>query len=691
MNNIDTNQITSTIRKFRPDIEGLRAIAVICVVLAHSGIGLKGGFIGVDIFFVISGYLITRHIFLESIKTNTVSLAHFYARRILRILPASIFVLLCTLLASWIWLSPLQFVDYSWDALSSTLSVFNYRLAINGTDYFNTSTIPTPFQHYWSLCVEEQFYFIWPLIMLVLAKLFSKKSYFGNVVSAVLIVVIAISLYLSYTITTSSQPWAYFGLHTRAWQMAIGALLAVNINKFVNISPKIGSILSWVGFGSLVYALATFTESMPYPSFWAVIPTLATALIVASGVNLNPYSFEYIFGKNIFQFVGKVSYSWYLVHWPLFVIFLLAGERNDLKDQVGIVIVSFVLAIVSYCLIENPIRHNQSVKFSLVKTYLLGLALILIASSLSVGAIYLKNQSIKNAITKSNIQNNLKNNLTQTTDATESAIIQKVKEGLEIKTLPDNLVMPLDKFIDDKPKFGCIENKLDLIPVFNDPKCTIGDTKSNKTMVLIGDSHSYHWVGAINKIAKNNNYKLVIYTKSGCPMQNITHYDNSLKRDYTECYSWRDEAMLQIEKIKPDIIINSGVIYLNSTPTAYTDYINKLKSISGQVITILDTPRPMDNVQIPECLSKNSTDIQKCSLTLPKAIIAKTKYDEQTKILKQLEVKTIDMLDFFCYNTKCPVIIDNIVVFMDEQHTTKSYTKYLTPLMEEQLITKKIL
>lgn len=305
---------TKVIRKFRPDIEGLRVIAVICVVIAHSGIGLKGGFIGVDIFFVISGFLITRHMFLEAIKTNTISLAQFYARRILRILPASIFMLLVTLLASWIWLSPLQLLNYGWDGLLATFSGLNYRLAITGTDYFNTNTVPSPFLHYWSLCVEEQFYFIWPLVMLVLAKLFSKKSYFGNIVSTILAIIIGISLYLSYTITSSSQPWAYFGLHTRAWQMAIGALLAINIQKFANLPTRLASLFSWIGLGGLVYALAIFTESTPYPSVWAVIPTLATAVIVASGVNFNNSSFESVFGIPVFQFVGKVSYSWYLVH-----------------------------------------------------------------------------------------------------------------------------------------------------------------------------------------------------------------------------------------------------------------------------------------------------------------------------------------------------------------------------------------
>ena len=164
------------IRKFRPDIEVLRAIAVLAVVISHSKIALASGFIGVDIFFVISGFLISKHLHDEVQKTSSISLAGFYTRRILRILPASVFVIVMTILAFLIWLSPLQTINYGWDSLFSSISGMNYRLAITGTDYFNSSSLPTPFQHFWSLAVEEQFYFIWPLLILVVAKLFIGKS-----------------------------------------------------------------------------------------------------------------------------------------------------------------------------------------------------------------------------------------------------------------------------------------------------------------------------------------------------------------------------------------------------------------------------------------------------------------------------------------------------------------------------------
>ena len=672
---------TKVIRKFRPDIEGLRAIAVILVVLGHSGLGLRGGFIGVDIFFVISGFLITRIMFLEAIKTKTISLANFYARRIIRILPASIFVLLCTLLASFFWLSPLQFLNYATDGLWATFSVLNYRLAINGTDYFNTTAIPTPFQHYWSLCVEQQFYFIWPLVMVVLAKLFSKKSYFGNIVSAVLVVIIGISLYLSYTITSSSQPWAYFGLHTRAWQMAIGALLAINIQKFANLPTRLASLFSWIGFGGLIYALAIFTENTPYPSVWAMIPTLATAVIVASGVNFNKFSFESVFGIPVFQFVGKVSYSWYLVHWPMFVIFLLAGERNNFVDQIACVVISFFVAVVCYYIIENPIRHNIAIKSKLKNIYILSLCLLLFAGGITGSIIYLKTKNLEN---KNNLQNSSeqqKSIIPNKTIDTEGNLTKKMQGAINVKKLPQDLTPTIETASKDKP-VGCIAvEKVEFVDSSN--ICVKGDVNSKKTIVLLGDSHAHQWQSPLDQIAKNTGYKLLIYVKAGCPIQDIKHINNILNRDYTECYSWRESALNQLETTKPDVIIYTGIMYANSNTEAYTKYIKRLSQIGSKLYNITDNVYP--SKLIPDCLSQNANDISKCSFSLKTAIIAKKEKNLETEISKSFGSKVIETENLFCQNDLCPAIIDNIIVYQDKSHITNTYAKYLTNVLEQRL------
>jgi peptidoglycan/LPS O-acetylase OafA/YrhL len=779
------------IRKFRPDIEVLRAIAVLAVIVAHSKLGLLSGFIGVDIFFVISGFLITRHLHDEVQSTGSISLKSFYSRRILRILPASMCVLLITLLASLIWLSPLQTSSNVWDALAANFSSINNRLAETGTDYFQSTTTPSPFQHFWSLAVEEQFYFIWPLIILLLAKIFVRKlkeqlsnekteevkfplvmefatqakseainyddtavaattingskivinpkvkvldmatsegltsqvnavlssasanyastlnnklgiaatvqynteedakadASFNNGIAAVtstnfnlfkvvativMLTIIAVSLYLSSVITKESQMWAYFGLNTRAWQLCVGALMAFHLNLFAKIPSKIASCLSWVGFVGLISGFFIITEATAYPGLWALLPTLSTALIVVAGTNLTDWSFERAFNLKYIRGIAKISFSLYLIHWPIFVIiFYQLGDKVQFHDRIAVILISVGLATLSYFTIENPVRYNKSIRTSFKKTIIIGLVLLMIPGAISGEMIYLKNQNDNKYAFASNLKQ------TTTFDS------KKIMDAIELRTLPLSLTLPLDKVPRDNFKNGnCLANTNIELPVM-DKNCLMGNVDSKKVIVLLGDSHAYQWSETFADIATKNDYKLVIYTKSGCPMYDISTMNNILKRDYTECYSWREDALVQIQKLKPELIIQTGLTYANSTQEKYKEYIGRLKQISKNVVKIEDTPHPVHNV--PECLTKNSSDIKKCSFTLAAATLYKQNRDMETSIAQKDNIQVIDPTDWFCDKTLCPSIIDNIVVYQDSSHVTNTYAKYLSNLMEQKL------
>ncbi len=654
-------------RKFRPDIEGLRAIAVLCVVIAHSKIGLESGFIGVDVFFVISGFLITGHLFKEALKHGTIHMLQFYSRRILRILPASIFVILTTLLAAYLYLSPLQLANYGLDGLFSSFSGMNYRLAQSGTDYFNTSTLPSPFQHYWSLAIEEQFYFIWPFVILILVKLFGKTKHFKTIVNLVLLAIIGSSLYYSYITTQVSQTWAYFGLLTRAWELAIGAILAINMGIFAKISSKVSALLSWVGLGGLIAGLVIINESTPYPGAWALIPTLSTALIIAVGTNYNKYSVETIFKHGIFQWIGKISYSWYLVHWAFFVVFLFDAERTGFGEKFGAIIVTFELAMLSYFLIELTTRYNQMLKHSMRRVYLMGLSLILVAGSISGSILYVNSQKYEAKDFK--------------LASEESGIIQKIKESLKVSTLSDELVVPAGKVPDDKFT-DCMTTKEATTLVKNE-SCVLGNPSSNKKIVLIGDSHANQYIQTFDTIAKKYDYKLISFTKPGCPFQDAKLNYGDTKIDYEECYLFRSLALTEIEKLNPDVIIPIQIDYPTSTPEIWKNYLVKLKSISKKVITVLDSPHPV--VNIPQCLIDNKSNIQVCNIIKMKDPIRNRKLENEIKMLSDLEISRIDTNNWFCFEQSCPAVIDNIVVYHDVSHVSNTYAKYLTNLMESKL------
>ncbi|GGN80766.1 hypothetical protein GCM10010112_56610 [Actinoplanes lobatus] len=236
---------------FRPDIEGLRAIAVTLVVLGHAGVpGLAGGYVGVDVFFVISGCLITALLLRELDRTGTVSLAGFYARRATRLLPASTVVAVATLIGAWLWLPPTRFASISTDALFSTFYGINWRLAAEGTDYFNAAADPSPLQHLWSLAVEEQFYLVWPLLLLVVTGRRSLRIVLGAVIAA--------SLAVSVWQSGAAVSWAYFGAHTRAHELAIGALVAVSAGALARLPRAVATSLAWAGIAAVLIAALTW-------------------------------------------------------------------------------------------------------------------------------------------------------------------------------------------------------------------------------------------------------------------------------------------------------------------------------------------------------------------------------------------------------------------------------------------------
>ena len=243
---------------FRSDIEGLRAVAVGLVLLGHAGIGFfAGGYVGVDVFFVISGFLITSLLLKEVGQTGRISIPRFYARRAVRLLPASTVVLLATVLGAWLWLSPLRFRHIAGDVITSALYSVNFRLALDGTDYFAAAAQPSPVQHFWSLAVEEQFYVVWPLLIIAATWAAARLGRgAASTVAAVLIPVVAASFVLSVTETHRSAPWAYFGSHTRAWELGVGALLAVAGSRLAVVSARrrLAMALSWVGLAAIVVA-----------------------------------------------------------------------------------------------------------------------------------------------------------------------------------------------------------------------------------------------------------------------------------------------------------------------------------------------------------------------------------------------------------------------------------------------------
>jgi len=373
-------------RHFRPDVAGLRALAVLLVVLYHAGVTqVSGGFVGVDVFFVISGFVITGVLLREREKTGRTSLAGFYARRARRILPAATMVIVSTVVMSYQWLGFVQGDQVASDAKAAALFFANFHFIALGTSYLTARLPPSPLQHYWSLSVEEQFYFLYPMLFILALSLWRRVPRAGRL-TALLVLVILVSFSFSVVETSSDATAAYFSPLTRAWELAFGGLLAVVGPSLMKLPSRVAVGLAWVGATCLLTAAFLYGASTAYPGYDVALPVLGAGAVIAGGTAAPRLGTELVLGRRPFQWLGNISYSLYLWHWPVLII---AEEHAttplSLVHKLVLVLVALAISVISYVLIENPVRRSSWLASSNVRSLVMGGALI--AVSLTVAYI----------------------------------------------------------------------------------------------------------------------------------------------------------------------------------------------------------------------------------------------------------------------------------------------------------------
>ncbi len=397
-------------RKFRPDVQGLRAVAILLVVLFHADIpGVSGGYVGVDVFFVISGFVITGVLLRERAATRRTSLLAFYGRRARRILPAASVVLVVTVVASYWLLGPTIGRSTAVDGQWAAGFLANVHFALTSTNYLASQQPPSPLQNYWSLAVEEQFYIVYPTIFLVVASLVTRRSLRVRI-GVVLGAVIVASFAYSVSLTSSNAAGAFFSPFTRAWELALGGLIAVSGEYLTRLPRSAAASLSWLGLGAILFATFAFTSASAYPGSLVAVPVIGAGLIIAGGAAQPTWGVESLLRLRPFQWLGLVSYSLYLWHWPILII---ATQRRGtaqlpVMDNVLWLLVALALAIATYLVLENPVRHARSLVTRPWASVAMGGCLI--AASFGVATAEVQNTdqtvigSISNATTGSNCQ-----------------------------------------------------------------------------------------------------------------------------------------------------------------------------------------------------------------------------------------------------------------------------------------------
>lgn len=642
-----------------PEIQGLRAIAVISVVLFHIWPSLlPGGYVGVDVFFVISGYLITGMLIRSAIQDGKISLVDFYARRARRLLPAAMLVLFVTFVGMLTLIPMALWEETGVQIVASAIYVQNWVVAWLEIDYLGSENIASPVQHFWSLSIEEQFYFVWPLVMITVMG-FSRRIGMSlqRLIFLALSAIFFLSFYFSLVVTNEDKEWAYFATHTRMWELALGGLLALVIHR-IRVGFIIRYSMAFFGLLAILYSSVCYGKDTLFPGFSALLPTMGAVLIIVSGnVSLGRVG---IFDSKIISYIGDRSYSIYLWHWPLLIFYLEEGARLGMFEGVGIISLTLMLSHFSYKYIEQRYRHPRHHGEWRPLGYAAASILVCI---LLVGVLHYN--SMKKPVVKVEFSD--------PNYPGPAALLGNIPapEGVE-------LIPPLAQIKHDLPVVyseKCHQNQDGAAPV----SCTLGNIDGERTIVIVGDSHAAQWVPPLDEIARQRGFRLLTFTKSACAFSEISVTNRGAP--YRSCYQWRENVMDEIRELKPDMVIlgqaRNYPVDDEEMMSGVHRVWNDLVEVGARVVAIEDTPRMP--FLMSNCLESNVHDC-----------FALRREAESPKLFTYLaegidDVQVIDMTDTICGLERCEAQVGNIIVWRDRHHLTATYARSLAPYLAQRL------
>jgi peptidoglycan/LPS O-acetylase OafA/YrhL len=661
-------------RGFRPDVEGLRAVAIIAVLVCHAGVPfLAGGYVGVDVFFVISGFLITKLLVGEMETRGKVSLRGFYARRAKRLLPLSALLLAAVGVLSIVIFSPLRATEVSGGIVASALYVANWHFAAQSVDYFAQGLEPSPVLHLWSLAIEEQFYLVWPTVMIA-ATWFARRR--GGSVRPVLrvtvVLVFAASLAYGIRYTDQTPAAAYFSTFARAWELALGAGLA--LLGTVKMPRRAAAAIGWVGLAAIVYATFAYTATTQFPGIAALIPCLGAAALIFAGSSVfakPAWAPAWVLSLAPVRHIGRVSYSWYLWHWPFLVFAAAIWGPLSVAAGLAVVAVSWVPAYASHLLIEDPVRRARSLSRLPNRALVLGAACTGIA--------------VFSGILVSDIQ---------PTFHTASASEVKGAAALPEQPEPQQTASavrpnPLRARADRSKVFydGCLVG----IEGTNSNRCLYGDPHGKRTVVLFGDSHAMQYFPPLEALAEEKGWRLVALTKAECTPGEVEIRSMVADREYSQCDEWRESALERIETGSENTIV------VMSGDTAYTAYgpdgeelsgnanadalqegyektLRRIQAAGPKTVIIRDTPA--SSADVPSCVSEDLQHLESCAFKQPREWTRD--FDERAAAAVP-HTHLIDLTAEICPSELCRAVIGNALVYRDKSHLTATFARTLMP------------
>ncbi len=627
-------------------------MAIMLVVAAHAGIPwLAGGFVGVDVFFVLSGYLITGLLYKEIQTSGRLRLATFYARRLQRLLPALLLTIACTIIVASFVLAPFEQMAQSDAAAAAATWTSNIYFALSKLDYFGPSAESNLFLHTWSLGVEEQFYLLWPVLMLFLlgAWHWQGRHFDGARLRRGLAATVVLCLLLSASLTYTAPQLGFYMVFSRAWQFALGGLVFLSMTRNAGAMPgrlaQVRSACGWFGLVAILVSAVMLDAHTPYPGLWALLPSLGTAAVLA-GVD-GPRQVARVLGLPPLQAIGRVSYAWYLWHWPTLLLGLTLFDGGNPWHVAGLVVISLSLAFASSMLVEAPLRHARYLRARPRLVIAVGLALM----ACTAIAAFAWNRTA-NAWARQGEQLRL---------------IQARSDLSEIYA------------------YGCDEwyQTARLRPCFFGPK------DAPHTAVLFGDSVAGQWFPAVATHFQRPGWRLLVLTKSSCPMIDRSFFYARIGRMYVECDRWRHDAIVLLRQLKPDLVLLGSSAAYEFTPKEWaegtSDVLDALDGASPHIGIFQPTPLlPFDG---PACLARREWRARwlpaptACSAPAANAKLGAIRDAIANGAAGHPTVRTIDMDAYVCPGGLCHALRGGTIAYRDKQHITATFAAELAPAL----------
>lgn len=652
---------------YRYDIQGVRAIGAILIIIYHIWVGKVSG--GVDVFFVISGYFMAGVLIRSYLRNKKISFIKFWGDIILRIAPLAYTVLAVTMFFGYFLMPPHLWWSGLREVMTSAFQIENWFLILSGKSYLATGYPPSPLQQFWALSLQVQFYLLLPFIFYTGLLIYKLSNSYKYVI--IYLIILTLSSFLFSVYYTNNLPsTAYYHTGTRLWEFLSGVMVFLLL-PFIDISRKLAIILRWVGFVLLFIIGVIVPKELHFPGYVSLLPVLAATLIILSGKSHRTGILYNILTSKLMVYIGSISFSLYLWHWPILVFyqhyFEITPSQLNLLDGVYIVICAFILSILSKNLIEsNFIKFKgQGSKVA----YLVG---IYFFTPVFIFSLYAYNEVAfkykKEAFDY--VQGNYY--------VGQQAFIQSSVEAPTLKRLATlNYDVSRSALGDCKAGIGNSEVKF----------CEFGDVSSTDYMILIGGSRAAHWEPLFSHIAEKNGLKLLVINKDACSLGHNAVSINHI--NYKSCEEWNENTFNFIKELKhpPKAIITKSSRERKAdkefTPKGYVEYINQLLDLGIPVIGIRNNP--VYSKQPNECLWRNPSNPEICAADYRDTLAVQNPANSIEINQSKSKFYPVDLTDVLCKDFKCPAVFQGYPTMRDRTHFTYSYIQYMSVALSESV------